>query len=102
MKSLALLLALCLELMREQSNSPGVVVVAAGVVVVTAGVVVVAAGVVVVAAGVVVVAAGVVVDAAGVVVVAAGVVVVAAVARDRQNCASQNVTLPILELKQVV
>ena len=50
MKSLALLLALCLELMREQSNSPGVVVVAADVVVVTAGVVVVAAGVVVVAA----------------------------------------------------
>ena len=81
---------------------PGVVVVAAGVVVVAAGVVVVAAGVVVVAAGVVVVAAGVVVDAAGVVVVAAGVVVVAAVARDRQKRASQNVTLPIHELKQVV
>ena len=80
----------------------GVVVVAAGVVVVAAGVVVVAAGVVVVAAGVVVVAAGVVVDAAGVVVVAAGVVVVAAVARDRRNCASQNVTLPIHELKHVL
>ena len=53
------------------------------------------------AAGVVVVASGVVVDAAGVVVVAAGVVV-AAVARDNKNCASQNVTLPIHELKQVV
>jgi hypothetical protein len=101
-KSLALLLAVCLKRMREQSNSPGVVVVAAGVVVVAAGVVVVAAGVVVVAAGVVVVAAGVVVVAAGVVVVAAGVVVVAAVARDIQSCASQNVTLPIHELKQVV